>query len=695
MMTRWRVTVGLLGAGAVAFGPALAATSANAAAPVPGTTPALTQFTETLPVPPDISPAGGYPNGTNVTLHEIAGTHTFGHQVTGNAPVTAPSFAYSPTTDPTGINQAFPNGPYLGPTLEAQRNSTLNLTVQNDLQGLHPMNASFDNTIPGWTGGPWDGQPATVNPNDTQTALHLHGGSTPVASDGGPTSVFGPGDSYTYTYKNDQEAAGLWFHDHAMGLTRFNPMLGLAGNYLIRDSLDTGVKGNPRGLPYGFSTAPGHVGEYGNDSGGRPYEMPLVVQDRMFNATGNGLNYPTQQTAFHPIWEPESFGDTPVINGQAYPNAPVDAAVYRFRIVNGSQARFYNITLVDANKGNPANVPMYQIGSEGGLLNAPVLVGSKALPSLLIAPGERADVLIDFTKAPAGAKYQFSNNAAAPYPTGPASVRRGGVPLPGLMQFTVNTTPPTGLPVDAVTTVPTVLRSGPDAIPPAAVGTGTGIGSKITTSPRVVFLNEAHDPAGLPTRVLLNNLSFPDSIKAIQDAKNDPRGQAAPLIASPTVDTVEEWDIVNTTVDAHPIHLHATQFQVLNRQPFNATKYLAAVNPLLPLETSTGTPTGAPVAGTGVTNGGARTAAPAIAPYLSGNVTPPVANETGWKDTVKAPPGTVTRILVPFGGSAAGIPAAFTGSVVTAPGEFLVWHCHILEHEENDMMQAYQILNKP
>jgi spore coat protein A len=671
----------LVGAGAFVAGPLVAGNPAAAAdpgTPVVGTPP-LVRFVDSLPVLPDI------PVGASSTLYEVAGRHTFGHRVTGKTAVTAPSFAYSPfPTRSRGNLAAFPNGPYLGPSLEVQKGTQLKLKIVNQLTGTHPMASHFDNTIMGANGKPAD-------PNSIQTAVHLHGGHTVVTSDGGPTDVFGPGQSVTNTYANDQEATQLWFHDHAMGLTRFNLMTGLVGNYLIRDQWDTGRKGNAVKLPYGHpGAAPAN---YGNDSGGRPYEMPLVVQDRMFNAAGSALNYPVQKTAFHPVWAPESFGDTPVINGQAYPNDRVDKAVYRFRIVNSSNARFYNLTLVPANKGNPANVPMYQIGSEGGLLNAPVRIGGTRQKSILIAPSERADVLIDFTKVPAGAKYQFANDAAAPYPSGTTSS------VPRLMQFTVNAAKPTA---DAVTAVPTVLRSSaagstlPPAIAPAAVGVGaTGLGAKVSNT-RVVYLNEAHDPAGLPTRVMLNNLSFDSTIAAIRQAN----GNRAPAgIASPEVNTVEEWDIVNTSDDAHPIHLHVTQFQVLNRQSINSAKYLAAVNALLPLDTANGVPGGTPVAGTGVRNAGVNSVAPNPAAYLTGKISPPDPTETGWTDTVKAYPGSVTRILVPFGGTNAGIPAAFAGDptggpyqFVTGPGQFYVWHCHILEHEDNDMMQAYQIV---
>src|SRR5262249_2456770 len=354
-----------------------------------------------------------------VALDEVAGSHRF-HAQLGSSP----SFGYLPAG-------ASASDVYLGPTIEAQRGTPVKLTITNKLikgtaPGLtviHPYASFFDNSIMGST---------DLDKYAPRTATHLHGGHTPPASDGGPDDTYRPAGldptdyaggkgSYTYEYPNDQEAAGLWYHDHALGLTRLNPAAGLAGFYLIRDNADTGRVGNALGLPA--------------NGAGKTYEWPLVLQDRMFSGTNGALNYPTNTTAYHPTWAPESFGDVATVNGQAWANLNVDRGLYRLRLLNGSNARFYNLKLVDIKTGNPAkNVPIYQIGSEGGMSNKPVPFTAA---SLLVAPGERADLLVDFRGAPAGSKFQWYNNANAPYPSGPNSAHRGGVPLKQIMQFPV------------------------------------------------------------------------------------------------------------------------------------------------------------------------------------------------------------------------------------------------------------------
>ena len=143
----------------------------------------------------------------------------------------------------------------------------------------------------------------------------------------------------------------VWYHDHALGNTRTNVYAGLAGVYLIRDDQDTGEPDNPLGLPAG------------------PYEIPLVLQDKTFNADGS-MFYPTQGvTAYHPQWVPEFFGDVAVVNAKIWPFVDVEPRRYRLRIVNGSQSRFYNLQFANENSGRA--LPFAQIGTDGGLLRAP------------------------------------------------------------------------------------------------------------------------------------------------------------------------------------------------------------------------------------------------------------------------------------------------------------------------------------
>ncbi|MGZ6825908.1 MAG: multicopper oxidase family protein [Mycobacteriales bacterium] len=604
------------------------------AAPQHGS-PALPRFTEQLPVPPVLDRrAGGV-----VALDEVDGLHRF-----AAALPSTPTFGYVPTTDP-----ATPEGSdaYLGPTIEAGRGHPLTVVVRNRLTS-HPLAAFVDTSLEG------------VSPLDAaapRTSLHLHGGHVPAVSDGGPVATFrragvDPGDSghgtgaVTYRYPNDQEAAGLWYHDHALGITRLNVLAGLAGGYLLRDQYDTGRAGNPLGLPSGR------------------YELPLIVQDRSFHPDGT-LAYPlgpftgVDRPDYPDQWAPEYFGDVATVNGKAWPDLDVDRAVYRFRVYNGSNARVYRFALRGP-AGDPVRARLWQIGTDGGLLDAPV-----ALDHLLLAPGERADLLVDLRGLHRGQRVRLTNDAPAPYPDAPTAPGLGGAPLREVLQLTSTgraaaTDQPDG--------VPSRLRGGPGEPAPLALPT--------PTRARTVELNEVLDPAtGDPTEVLLNNLGF---------HQHTPGGLAIPRTTSleqPVLDTVEEWDVVNTTVDAHPIHLHLVQFRVLDRQPVDAAAYLRALDPGLPAPSASDTGPWPPPAATG---------------FLAGPAVGPSPGEQGWKDTVLAPPGTVTRVLVPFGGTAAGLTAAYTGDPPGAgtqrfTGEY-VWHCHILEHEDNDMMLPYRVV---
>jgi FtsP/CotA-like multicopper oxidase with cupredoxin domain len=388
-----------------------------------------------------------------------------------------------------------------------------------------------------------------------------------------------------------------------MGITRLNVYAGLAGYYLLRDENDTGRAGNPIGLPYG------------------QYEVPLVIQDRSFNSDGT-LAYPTD--TFISEWVPEAFGDTAVVNGKVFPILAVDRGLYRFRIINGSNARVYNLYLSNGHS-------MMQIGGDDGLLDAPV-----PIDRLILAPGERADILVDFSRFAAGTQIILRNSAPVPFPSGPRNKRRGGLPLQDIMQFAVRT--PSGF----TGVVPATLRSAPII----------RLTSPVVT--RNISLVEIMDEtAGEPLAARINNLHF--------DTTD---------LEMPRVDTVEQWNIINTTGDTHPIHLHLVQFQLLGRQKFRTESYTESVYP----ELSTGGTGPYPV--------------PSADAFAICRLRAPDPNEMGWKDTVRANPGEITRILVPFGaGAAPGVPLgnSFTGDYV--------FHCHILEHEDNEMMLPYRVID--
>ena len=532
--------------------------------------PGLTKFTEPLPVPPVLDARAG---GAFI-LNMAPGKHRF--------------HAALPLTPTWGYGGAA----YLGPTVEAMRGIPLNLTAVNKL-GTHPLGSVIDTTLHG---------ALASDKTKPRVSLHLHGGNTEPQSDGHPEATFLPGKKRLYHYHNDQEAATLWYHDHALGITRLNVYAGLAGFYLMRDHWDTGRPGNGPGLPTGR------------------YEVPLVIQDKMFNPDGT-LAYPLGAGQ---IWAPEFFGDVAVVNGKVWPYLAVDRGIYRFRIINGSNARVYSLKL-------STGQPIYQIGTDGGLLNSPIALGQ-----LTLAPGERADILIDFSQLAPGTKVSMTNNAPTPFPNGPRSLRRGGAPLKEIMQFVVGNSP------GHQGAISTWLRESAIATMPAPV---------VVRNLSLVEIMGAQQPL----MALLNNLHWNTT-----------------QVEMPKVDTVEQWNIINTTGDTHPIHLHLVQFQILGRQKFDSAAYTASAYPML---------MNPAMAGHGPYP------APTAEAFTYGAQQPPGANEAGWKDTVRANPGEITRIVVPFGAKAAfGVPfgQSFTGEYV--------WHCHILEHEDHEMMLPYKVV---
>ena len=555
----------------------------------------LTMFTEQLPTLADLGVVDATQGGS-ATLRMVNASHRF-HGALGPAN----TFAYRTLS---GVQT------YLGPVVVARRGTPFNLTVRNEL-GAHPLAFAIDGQL---IQQAVDEGMIPAGTNDAvapRAVTHLHGGNTRPEFDGGPLDVFLPGAEFTYSYENNQESAGLWYHDHALAITRLNVYAGLASGYLIRDDNDPGDGSR---LP-----AP-------------PYEVPLLIQDRMFTADG-ALAYPANQNPTTPRpWAPEFFGDVATVNGKAWPNLDVARGKYRFRVYNGSNSRFYLLKFM----AGTSALTFHQIGTDGGLLDAPVM-----LNKLTLGPGERADLIVDFASLPPGSTVVLANNARTPFPDGPQAARRGGAPLPQIMRFTVTSVAGYTAPLPAAKLRATSI---------------TRLAGRPLAATRTMSLVEILDAADAPLAALLNNRTFGSG-----DYRSVPVGK----------DTLELWELVNTTGDAHPIHLHFTQFQVLNRQRFAVDRYTETTYGEDPLQPGTGP-----------------YLPPSVTPYLIGAAIPPPANERGWKDTVAAMPGEVTRILVPFGANAAGgAPLAIGASYA---GEY-VWHCHILEHEDNDMMQRYVI----
>ena len=566
---------------------ASAATVAGAMLPMDGVqralaiapAPPLTPFVDPLPIPHIKTPSS--PGVFDMTVE--ATTHSY-HRDLGATPV----WGY--------------DGIYPGPTFVATRHTPITVNVTNNVTaGHHPFRAAFDESIPG-------------NIDDGRIAIHLHGGETEPGSDGNPMDHFGPGESRVYHYGNSQPGTTLWYHDHAFGNTRLDVMAGLAGFYLLVDPVEDAaiVAANPgRGLPTLVDT------------------IGLVIQDRDFFADGS-VDYPTvpDPGTGHFHWVPEYFANTACVNGKAMPYLEVEPRRYRFRVLNGSNARFYNLSL-----SNGGSITV--LGSDGGYLVAP-----SVQTALLIAPGERYDVVIDFTGMAAGTTVVMTNDAAGPYPSGTLFTDTRTDTVMNVMQFRVTLPLDTGVPN---LPLPATLSTVPAAVVPAG------------TMTRSLFLNEVATSSDFVMHVMLNN---------------------TPMLLAPTeipqVGATEVWEIANTTGDTHPIHLHLVQFRLLSRQAFEADPYEA-------LALSVGY-------------------LPPVKRFLTSATTrmghTPRAQEAAWKDTILMHPGEVTRILVKFAPQDAPATPGTNGfgfDPATDPG--YVWHCHILEHEENDMMRPLIISN--
>jgi spore coat protein A len=582
MLTRRQVLKrGAFGSAGLLVARAPFATAAPAAA---GATPRLRKWLEPLPVPPVLDGRGG---GKSFTIAARESTSWKFHP---DLPATR-TWGYWSDAPRAGL-------PYLGPTIVATSRPSDAVETSVTIEWRNELESAFLPNDPTLMGAVMPGDPVPI-------VTHLHGGENHPQFDGTPLQWFtkdgakGPHFiTNRFTYYNEQRASMVWYHDHALGNTRTNVYAGLAGAYIIRDDLDTGEPGNPLGLPAGR------------------YEIPLVLQDKTFNADGS-MFYPTQGvTAYHPQWVPEFFGDVAVVNAKIWPHVDVEPRRYRLRIVNGSQSRFYDLRVVNEQSGRA--LPFAQIGAEGGLLRAPV-----PMKALLIAPGERADVIIDFA-GHRNASFIVTNSARAPFPMG------GRAGLSQLLKIRVNR-----------------ALQGADATTPAAKLTLPALGALPKPSlTRVQHLSETLDPlTGAPITLNVEDAPYLNETTHLPD-----------VTTTPAADAVEDWLLVNTTADTHPIHLHLVTFEVIDRRPFD----VAAYDP----ETQAITYTG-----------------PAV---------PAAPNENGRKDTVQAHPGQVTRIRARFELPDEGTIELPEDVGVNNPQ--YVWHCHILEHEENDMMRAFEVV---
>jgi FtsP/CotA-like multicopper oxidase with cupredoxin domain len=627
---------------------------------------------------------------------------------------------------------------HLGGVIIGQKGVPIQINFKNQLSGAAQSQhiIPVDTTIPG----------ANQAPN--RTAVHLHGGLVPWISDGGPFDWFNfgglhgssflnnqvlnpkaPANSAEYYYGMDQSARFLWYHDHAVGITRLNAYAGIASGLLLRDSFEGNLRN--QGLP-NFIEAGGN-------------ELPLIIQEKVFVGPDIATQDPTwlsinlQKVTRNPgsLWYahvydperwdvgegglalpnpsaiPEFFGDTMLVNGTAYPQVTVQARRYRLRLLNATNARFLNLQLYVANNspngitldadGFPTNTAFnnhaagdepywLQIGTEGGFLAKPALVPSNVpltfqVPpgpdpdtgqidpstinkSLVVAPAERPDVIVDFAGY-AGQSIVLYADAPAPFP--------GGGPetdfFPGLDNGNpVNADTPNGfgpnsrvlmrfnvVPATGAADPPLNINTGTDMKPgldpfiidPAILKTGVPVPPGYNT--RTLSLNEYFDEYGRLIQILGNQAApYGSPYFGTASYLDDPPGNQGATEENVNAGDTEVWEIFNMTGDVHPMHFHLVNVQVINRQLFDMGAFPESKD-------------------------------------FTGPEIPPDDNELGWKETVPMYPGTVTRVIMKFD-----VPKILTatGQVIPTPvsprtgGNEYVWHCHILEHEEHDMMHA-------
>jgi spore coat protein A, manganese oxidase len=511
----------------------------------------LTKFIDPLPIPPLLKPRWRTREYTyyEVTMKEAKQT----------------LHSELPETTLWGFEGIYP-----GPTIEVESWEKVYVKWMNRLPTKHFL--PIDHTVHG----------AEKEKPTVRTVVHLHGGRTEPASDGYPEAWFTKDFAKTgpffqkkiVEYQNGESSRCLWYHDHAIGLTRLNIYAGLAGFYIIRDPKERLLN-----LPKG------------------EFEIPLMIQDRSVREDGT-LVYPKQPQkpvqGIDPSVVPSFFGDMIVVNGKVWPYLEVEPRKYRFRILNAANARFFNLKL-------DSGQLLFQIGTDSGFLEQPV-----GIKSILIAPAERFDVIVDFTNLE-GKSIVLTNDAPTHYPGGdPVNKETTGI----VMQFNV-----------------TKVRTSIDtSVIPHYMGSINWLQEYMAHKNRYLELSEEKDKFGRPLFLL------------------DKKTWDEPISENPTIGTTEIWSFVNVNNDDHPIHIHLVQFQLLDRRPFDVEYYK-----------KTG-----------------------IIEYTGATISAH-PSEKGWKDTIKSPPNHVTRVIIPF--------SHFTGQYV--------WHCHMLEHEDYEMMRPYMVLPTP
>jgi spore coat protein A, manganese oxidase len=600
----------------------------------------------------------------NIRYYEIA-VRQFQQQILPPSLPLSPTtvWSYGSVTDPTTFNYpAFTvEAVYGEPTRIKWINDLKDPGTGNFLPHLLPADQTLHWANPpgGLLGRDGHGHEQTLYTGPVPIVTHVHGSHTTDDSDGYAEAwylpaasdipsgfaevgsfydhfkakfandkgiVWDPG-SATFQYPNDQPATTMWYHDHTLGITRVNVYAGPAGFYLLRGGPGDEVTG----------ALPGPAPAFGDPPGTRYYEIPIAIQDRTFNDDGS-LFYPDNRAFFEgldpaqlqipftpdpacsgpsdiaPLWNPEFFGNTIVVNGRTWPFLDVEPRRYRFRFLNGCNSRFLIMKFEN-------DLPIWHIGSDGGFLSTPV-----QLTQMLLGPAERADVIVDFSSLLPGATVILQN-------IGPDEPFGGGIPgadfpvadpatTGQVMQFRIvdlvepdPSTPPDQIVLPVPSVLPVPVRSRPVSLNEEDSATVF-----VTTDGSGNVVLDCVDGSDFgPAEALLGTMAA--------GSTPVPLGWDDSITETPVEGDTEIWEIHNFTADAHPIHIHEVQFEVVNRES------------------------------------------------SEGVIREPEVWETGRKDTVIAYPDEITRVKAHF----------------DLPGLF-VWHCHILEHEDNEMMRSYRVL---
>jgi FtsP/CotA-like multicopper oxidase with cupredoxin domain len=536
-----------------------------------------------------------------------------------------------------------------GRTFQVQRDAPTTVRWNNALGRRHllPVDTSLHwcYSLPGY-------EHYSIKRNGVPIVTHLHGGHSDFQFDGNPEFFWSPdyeivgpqwaplgGILKDFVYSNDQPAGNLWYHDHALGITRLNVYAGMAGFYFVRDGFDTGLPDNPLGLP------------------AFPYELAYAIQDRMFTnkgdlfysgfpgdpfwddfITGEGLS---NDEVPQPSALAEFFGDHMVVNGKIWPKAAVEPRNYRMRLLNGTDSRFMVVRfravplgatdLTDAG----APWPFWVIGSDQGLAAA-----ATPTDTLVFEPGSRYDVVFNFEGLD-GYRVVMENIA-------------GDAPFGG--DFGDDLAPEDFFPnrqtdrIMAFDVVKPFDVGVPDLFDPAAIGAYDGNPNPVTRT-RKVALFEGTDEYGR-LQPLLGTAE--PTVDTAGYTVNGAIAWHSPTTETPGNGDTEIWEIYNATGDAHPVHLHLVNFEVLDRQEFTAD---VVEQPLLQHNGEQGV-------GFRLENIELGNAVQAGTEYV----------ENAPKDMVTALPEQVTRIKATF----------------DRAGRY-VWHCHILSHEDHEMMRVLEV----